>query len=379
MTDPLAGIDRLTGWFRDSAAPLWARAGWDTRHGGFFEALDFNGEAIRGDRRVRVQARQVYTFSMIGAHGWSDRAESIAAKGFDYLIERACPDGAARGCAHVLSDDGKIIDERRDLYDQAFLLMACAGRIAAANCDRALMAAQRTLAFLDRELSSPHGGWNENENAETPRRQNPHMHLFEAFITLFQTTGDEIWRDKAASVFALFTERFYDPAERVLIEFLTSDLKSRDAQRGDEIEPGHMMEWVWLLGNYATVSGADQRESMTALYQSAQSYCDADGFLPDKVSTGALSGARRLWPQTEYIKAAFRLSAAPDDQYARDGAMVIDKLFATYFQQPVAGLWCDQYDGDGAPIAADVPASILYHLYEAVAESMHFANGGTKR
>ena len=375
MSDPLEAIERLSRWFRDAAAPLWAHAAWDERHGGFYESLSFDGRPIRGARRVRVQSRQIYTFSMIGLRGWHEDAEPIAAKGFDYLVRRACPDNGERGCVHALSDDGAVIDAKRDLYDQAFVLLACAGRIRAADCERARALAERTAVFLDHELASPYGGWVESDKRELPRRQNPHMHLFEAFVALYQATDDPLWLEKARAINGLFDQRFYNAKSSALIEFLSEDLECPDPDRGGVREPGHMMEWVWLLGRFESVAGVNKRDVMDALYGAAMRHADADGFLPDAVEAKTASGARRLWPQTEFIKAAFTLSISIDDSHARDGAAMIDALFDTYLNQPVEGLWCDQYNGAGAPIAADVPASILYHLYEAVAGCLHYAEG----
>lgn len=377
MSTPLQAIERLGGWFRNAATPLWAKAAWDDAHGGFFEALDYRGEPVRGPRRVRVQSRQVYAFSMIAARGWHAGAESIAARGFDYLIDHACPDAGDRGCVHILSDDGAVIDDKRDLYDQAFLLLACAARIETAHCARAAAVAEKTVAFLDRDLASPHGGWVESDKGELPRRQNPHMHLFEAFMALFRATGDTIWRDKANDVADLFDRYFFTAQTNTLAEFFTEDLGNRAPANGAIVEPGHMMEWVWLFGQYQNLTNTDRNGVMGKLYAAAKGRADAaSGFLPDAVDgpvENNRGGARRLWPQTEYIKAAFTQSNAPDDDYAQDGAAIIDAAFGAYFDQPVAGLWCDQFDAAGAPLAVDVPASILYHLFEAVAATQDYA------
>ena len=185
--------------------PLWAARGYDKARGGFYETLDFSGAPVDGQpRRVRVQARQIHTFSHTALHGWRDGAEALAAEGFEYFLSRACPNGGARGCAHLLSDDGDIIDDRRDLYDQAFLLLACAARWRAARDRRALDLADRTIAFMDRELASPHGGWLESDRRETPRRQTPHMHLFEAFLALFGATSK--------------SSRFFSPCSMIATE-----------------------------------------------------------------------------------------------------------------------------------------------------------------
>lgn len=377
MSTSLQEIERLGGWFRNVATPLWAKAAWDDAQGGFFEALDFSGAPIRGPRRVRVQSRQVYTFSMIAARGWHADAESIAAKGFDFLLERACPGAGARGCVHVLSDNGDTLDDTRDLYDQAFLLLACAARIETAKCDRAASLAEKTVAFLDRELSSPHGGWLENDKGDLPRRQNPHMHLFEAFMALYRATGETIWREKAGNVADLFDRCFFDAKTGTLAELFTDDFVDCAADNGATIEPGHMMEWVWLFGQYEKCAGVNRNTEMRRLYAAAKQNADgASGFLPDAVQMNArrnTDSARRLWPQTEYIKAAFTQSTAIDDPYAQDGASIINAVFGAYLDLPVQGLWCDQFNNEGAPVAVDVPASILYHLYEAVAATQDYA------
>ena len=165
-------LARFEGWFVDHALPLWSAQGYDDGRGGFYEALDFNGAPLADmTRRVRVQCRQIHTFSESGWRGWSDDAESLAARGFDFVLETACPNDGDRGCVHSLSGNGAVIDDRRDLYDQAFLLLACASRWKVAKDTRAIGLAEKTAAFLNRELASPHGGWLEDDQGTLPRRQ----------------------------------------------------------------------------------------------------------------------------------------------------------------------------------------------------------------
>jgi len=48
----------------EHSLPLWSGEGWDPAAGGFVERLDIEGRADRAEpRRVRVQARQIYSFA----------------------------------------------------------------------------------------------------------------------------------------------------------------------------------------------------------------------------------------------------------------------------------------------------------------------------
>ncbi len=362
MTRLQAAIDRLTDWYVERALPLWARAAADAS-GSFYESLDFSGEPLTGqNRRVRVQSRQIHTFTHAALRGWLPEGERVAARGFQRLIETACPGEAARGCAHLIDDEGAVVDAARDLYDQAFLLLASSARITAGD-PYADEIVKRTLDFLDRELASPHGGFLEDDRASLPRRQNPHMHLFEAMMALYAATGDAAHLSRARAIEALFNARFLDRNHGVLREFFAEDW-SLDPAKGEIVEPGHMAEWVFLLDRFEALTGEDRGEEKRLLHRAAMKTAapgDAP-FLPNSLTLGRAParGARRLWPQTEALRTALVLGREDD------AAGLIDALFNSYLDQGVPGLWCDEYDAAGRPVAKNVPASILYHLHEAV-------------
>ena len=368
-----SAIEKFQAWYRDKALPLWISNGYDHANGGFFETLDFNAAPIIGQpRRVRVQARQIYSFAKAAANNGTPGAKDLALKGFDYLLENACPDDGARGCVHTLDDKGGIIDAKRDLYDQAFCLLACAAIWEAFGDDRAIELATRVKQFLSSELASSHGGWFESDKQETPRRQNPHMHLLEASTALFRVTGDNEWRRMADTIAMDLFSIFMNFDDGVLHEYFHNDL-STDLSQPD-IEPGHMLEWVTLLHAYEDISGTDTSESRALLFSRAKELGPNPqffGFLKNEVQINSpfKPSAMRLWPQTEYLKAAC-IEASDGNEHARDIINpLIEGLFATYLNTETEGLWVDEFDTDGAPIAKDVPASILYHLFEAVAQT----------
>ncbi|MEL7490826.1 MAG: AGE family epimerase/isomerase [Pseudomonadota bacterium] len=354
---------RFFTWFKDTATPLWMNVGYDHARGGFFEALDFQGAPILGQpKRVRVQTRQIYVTSRISAREWSADAEALSHEAFDFFLNNACPNDGAQGCVAMLTPEGEIADDTRDLYDQAFLLLACARRYQTFKDERALTLAEKTLIFLNKNLASPHGGWLESNVGAQPRRQNPHMHLFEAFMALFEATQDEQYLIEADKVYRLFTDHFFDRDNSILREYFSVDLKPAPDRQGLWLEPGHMVEWTALLNTYQKLRRVDTTERQKQLFENAVAIGSDEqtGFLVDGFFFGETArGPRRLWPQTEYLKAC----AAIGDE--KSAGRMIGKLFDTYLDQPVKGLWCDQFDEDGNPCVDQVPASILYHLVDA--------------
>ena len=120
----------------------------------------------------------------------------------------AFPDGRP-GYVHRLTPDGAVLDARRDAYDHAFVLFALA-TVYTLDQDAQIRAEiDALLAFLDGHLRSPHGGVHEGLPVSLPRRQNPHMHLFEALLNLWMNTREPRYLERAGRMFvrALFTGR----------------------------------------------------------------------------------------------------------------------------------------------------------------------------
>jgi mannose/cellobiose epimerase-like protein (N-acyl-D-glucosamine 2-epimerase family) len=121
------------------------------------------------------------------------------------------------------------------------------------------------------------------------------------------------------------------------------------------------------LRRYEVLTG-DSRLAATGvqLYRFAERYGidPATGGIIDSVDcAGAVvQDSRRLWPQTEAIKAH-----AAQQAEARLTAQ-IDALLTGYLDGMPDGAWREHLDGEGALLVADLPASSLYHLAMASAE-----------
>ncbi len=368
MSDGLTeAADRIEKWFAH-AWPLWIARGIDPDNRLFVETLDPVGRPdLAAPRRVRVQGRQLHCFSRAIAFGHALRPA------LDHTLDAiaaAAWDGAGGGWIHLLSGDGRPLDRKRDSYDQAFLLFGLAGA-AAAGLDRARLLASDTFAFVDTVLTDPRdGSVSEGVPPCLPRRSNPHMHLLEALLAWHRLSGAQRFLDRADRLAALFAERFFDPGTGTLGEHFTQTWTAAPHPHGASVEPGHHLEWSWLLHRLAEAGGRDLRPEARRLHRWALAHgLDRDGFAIDECDrTGAPRRVtRRLWPQTELIKS--HLANGEPDEAARVSCRVLDTYLAT---DPV-GLWIDQFDESGRACGANVPASTLYHIVVAFEELLRAA------
>ena len=288
--------------------------------------------------------------------------------------------GNQDGWAFSIARDGTLVDGTRDLYAHAFVLLAVASYVDATGRLSALSVAEETLAFLDRSMRAPSGeGYVEGLPLKaTPRRQNPHMHLFEAMLALWECSGDRAYLRRADELYDLFLRRFFRTQQGVVIEYFDDELRPASGDFGAIVEPGHHYEWCWLLRRYEGARGSESASPLVErLYRHALQYGhDVEGFVVDELlSDGSTrTPSRRLWPVTEAIRCNI-VEGLRNRPYCLERAAVLSDLLQHRFLAPAsAGTWIDRLDGESRPASDFAPASSLYHLIGAIDELQRAAS-----
>lgn len=355
--------------------------------------MNFSGTADPvAYKRLRVQARQIYVFAQAALIDPETSRRPLwraaAAQGFDFLQNYWL--GNDRGWAQSVTVQGAPNDTAADTYDQAFVLLAAAWYLRVTKSQGAQEIIVRTLAFLDARLACvAHDGYFEGlaDTGELlaghPRRQNPHMHLMEAMLALYQATGDQSYLTRSRHLYELFRIRFFDSETGTLGEYFSADWKILPGKQGQCVEPGHHFEWVWLLHAYAGLTQDDTaRNHATALFEFAGRHGvhPVSRLVYDELNRGGaiIRGSHRLWPQTEALKAFIATAEHGPDAGARDAARqriasAVDAIFEHYIL-PDRGIWNDQLDPKRQPVSSFVPATSLYHLFLAFSEVLRFYN-----
>ncbi|WP_049722765.1 AGE family epimerase/isomerase [Gilvimarinus polysaccharolyticus] len=377
--DIKAQTQRLLQWFEMDALPLWRARIIDPCTGASFERLRADGAAdTHANVRVRVQARQAFFFAAAKTCGWCDDGADVAQRLLAFTESHAAHPSAGGGFTHLLNPEFEVIDFKQDLYDHAFFLLAYAWLYRVTGERIALDKAEALIAHLDAHFCSEFGGWTEGDYGHVVRRQNPHMHLFEACMALYEASGEAHWLARADKLFGLFESHFFCPKREVLFEFFNADWTLAAGEAGQVVEPGHMMEWVWLLDWYARLSGQEVSHYTNTLYRRALDLGlkTDSGLLYDSVTPGGqiLQYSKRCWGLTELIKASLVMARAGSAEAETRAANAVDTLFRYYLCATTLGSYVDQRGKSDEVVVAEAPASTLYHLIVLAQELLRYCN-----
>jgi mannose-1-phosphate guanylyltransferase/mannose-6-phosphate isomerase len=360
---------RVSHWLFEETLPLWSTTGVDLVHGGFHEALSFDGTPLKKPKRMRTMARQVYAFAVAKSRGWDGPSDEIIAHGLAFIAGKGRTDRG--GFVRTLNADGSVADPAEDAYDHSCVLLALAEAHRVGN-PGALKIARETFDFIDAHLEDVRlTGFLETPAGQELRRTNPHMHLLEAFLAWHTVTGEREYLHRAARIIGLFRSHFFDPESWTLGEYFDDEWKPAGDGKGDWTEPGHHFEWASLLVDFAGKSG--QRDLVgfaRKLYASAiaNGLNRSTGLAYAAVSRHGLplDLLSRSWPQAEAIKAAIALDRPDGPDLKPEIEARVGRLFRWHIDPAPRGLWIDQIDERGRAVAAEVPASIFYHLVSAL-------------
>jgi mannose/cellobiose epimerase-like protein (N-acyl-D-glucosamine 2-epimerase family) len=362
-------------WLFNAAAHRW-RAELGDRTPLFPERLSMQGERDVCPHRLFVQARHIFSYCELGRLGWSGPWREMVRANIDFLLERGRrADGFY---VHRFDHKGEVLDGRADLYDQAFMLLALAYAGRALSRPDLFVAAESLGDALHKSWRHAHGGYFEGEIAVCPPyRQNPHMHLLESFIALYEASGAQRWRDDAEHIAGLCSRSFLHSESGALLEYFDGELSPVEGEDGRIVEPGHCFEWAWLFERLAQwgVPRALPISDGMVRFARRHGVDHTRGVAINEVMTdGSMRNpAARLWPQTERLKAALIRQRRTHAAEERAEAAAAYAGLIKFLQPAVAGAWRDKLKADGSWIEEPAPGSSMYHITCAVAELIETA------
>lgn len=361
--------------------PKWYEAFADAKSGGFYERLGLHFKPVQtGSRRLLTQCRQLAIYSHASMQSGVEIPGLDLLRHFNHILDHYLVPSTG-GWRFSVDDDGRPLDHHYDLYALSFVIFSFSHYFRATGDARARDHALATLRFIDTHFRLPGlPGLAEGlDVALKPlpkiRRQNPHMHLLEACLFARETWpwDDAIFTAMAREMVSLFDTAFYSPANTMLGEFFTDDLKPHP-DNGHHVEPGHYFEWIWLLKKF----GAGHNGVCAALlgWANRHGWDNLHGGIYDVLDpSGAIvTDTKRLWPFTEAIKAnALMLDTAPDKSAIKARIAEMVNVFRSRYMQE-RGFWVEWLSRDLKPQTDYMPGTTPYHVYFGIMETRSILN-----
>lgn len=371
--------------FLHKALSLWFHPAHDVG-GCFAEGLDFSGNIFHTPQlRSRVQSRQLYVYAQGMIHGYPlplKDIHGVFACYVDYFWEDVC------GISYSIDAVTLQKDKLYCSYEQAFLMLSCALLFKASRKILYQQWVYKTHRIL-KTYYCLERGYVENLFQNHKRSQNPHMHLFEAYLACYEVFEDPVFLNEADQLYTLMKQSFClssggiveypDPSFPILQPY-----EDRETSPYDHcwIEPGHVSEWVWLLSVYGKLKPrldnellSTMRHLMLFVQRKGQA---SDGLVYDHVTERSPQGiSKRLWCQAEALKGFLALyECTQQTRYLCDATRVLEGIKKYYLDpaqqlQGCSGLWIDHIEHNGDPRDTTYcPGSTLYHIFSAFHECL---------
>ena len=389
--------------------PFWLDRCRDDENGGFITHFDKDGnDSGEDEKSMLAQARTVYSMASAHRAGYGEgRCAEYARHGVDFLIDKMW-DEEHGGFFWITDRAGNVTCDKKILYGLSFIMYAFSEYTMATGDGRGIEYAEKTFDLLKKHAADTmYGGYFEmferNWDLCGPGPQggdrktlDVHMHLMEAFTTLYECTAQPIHKRTLVEDIDLLIKRILHPEYATGIPQFTPDWKvapqikfdivwgwDRFAEGGqkdnaeDNTSAGHNVEFAWLLTHATDILG-DCFDRYKTIIKKATDHGLTNGVDPEyggvyvegPHSGGVHDMEKEFWQQAEVMIGMLEacLRFGPDGYWAayeNVHRFVFDKMI----NHPV-GEWWPLTTREGEPIWTHMSHSwkVNYHTIRCMVE-----------
>ena len=348
----------LRAHFQQTVLPIWRGPGFNSALQLPYEAVGAHDHAPLPVTRYRAMAcaRQLFVFSQAG--------EAAHAEQLFHAMRRYFHDAKHGGWIFSVDAQGAPLETTKDLYTHAFVIFACAHYAAATGDRDALSVIGDTASLVQARFAAGDGLLHaaleaDFRAARTGPLQNPLMHLTEAYLAAYETTGEPAYESALAQLTQAVARHFVHAPTGAIAELPIGSADNR-------LEPGHQFEWFYLAKRAGPVAAASGlADDLARAFDFAQRHGvdgQTGGVCAALDETGAVKDAtQRIWAQTEYLRA---MATRGREQDLQALALQIPRFQARFLH---ARGWYECLSGTGEVARADMPSTTPYHLATAYA------------
>jgi cellobiose epimerase len=238
---------------------FWQEKSLDLTHGGFIGKMDYEGIVHpKAEKGGVLNARILWTFS--AAYNFTKNVEylQIAERAYNY-IQKKFRDEENGGVYWSVDFEGNPLNTRKQIYSQAFTIYGLAEFYKATQNVEALNFAKGLFYLIEKySFDVKKGGYFEafsnnwehlddlrlsEKDRNDPKTMNTHLHILEAYTSLFEVWKDSELEKKIRDLLNVFEEKIIDSKNNHMRLFFDVNW----LPTSQSISFGHDIEAAWLL------------------------------------------------------------------------------------------------------------------------------------
>ena len=297
--------------------PYWIKRMPDGKQGGFFGRIDGHDRVIAdAPKGAILNARILWSFSAAYITVRDPLCLEMAERAYDYICRHFFDDRHG-GTYWCLTAGGEPMETKKQIYSMAFFIYALSWYHKATGDREALDRAVELFNLIekhsfDRRLNGYFEAfdrqWGEladlrlsDKDENEKKTMNTHLHILEAYTSLYRIWPDAWLREQLGNMVSLFTQRIIDPVTSHLNLFFDEQWNCRSTI----VSYGHDIEASWLLYEAASALGEGDsvREASLRVAQAALEGLADDGSLyyERDDAKGHFDRDRHWWVQSEAV------------------------------------------------------------------------------
>jgi mannose 2-epimerase len=395
--------------------PFWTSRMVDQKNGGFITHFDKDGKDTGEDEKSLIaQTRCLYTLASAHRAGYGNgKLADLARHGADFLINKMW-DGENEGFYWMMDRKGNVKIDKKIIYGQSFAIYSLSEYTLATGDKRGIEYAEKVFDLIQKYCADTmYGGyWEMFERDWTLRGPGSaggdrktldvHMHLMEAFTTLYECTGKDVHKRKLLEVIDILQNRINHPKYRTGIPQFFKDWtiapqikfeiiwgwdrftgEGKKTNVTDNTCFGHNAEFAWLLNHALEILKIDKsiyrQEFRTIFKHIVQNGIDTEfgGVYVEGPHSGGVSDREKeFWQQAEVLTALLDACIMFKDpvyweSYENVHRFVFDKMI-----NKGVGEWYPLMTREGIPIWTHMGHSwkINYHTVRSMVLSIQRLN-----
>jgi mannobiose 2-epimerase len=348
--------------------PFWSGPALDQEQGGWMGWLSNDLKPDRTQPKgLIVNSRILWAFSAVYRARPEPVYRQMADRAADFVMNRFW-DAQHGGAFWRLDDRGRVLDDAKKTYGQAFYIYALVEYHRAFDSKPALDRALQLFELLECYPRDPEfGGYFEvcardwsvaqdsrlsEKDMDEKKSMNNHLHVLEAYTNLYCATRSPAVEQRLIDLIQLFLQRIVDPRTGHLHHFFDEQWRVRS----DTYTFGHDIEASWLLCEAAEAldDPALLGQARTIARQIAETVLDegfdgAGGLCYEGKAGQIIDHGKECWPQAEAAIGFINAFQISGEEKFLAAAVQVWNYVEQHLVDRVHGEWFWRINPDGKP------------------------------